>query len=83
MKQNSFTKELFFFLSYRYERFEVLAVFSSTVLVMFGGLFIVKERYILTMSLVVLYFHVYESNRCQLFLKLQVEISLFVVCNFS
>lgn len=29
--------------SFGYERFEVLAVFSSTVLVMFGGLFIVKE----------------------------------------
>lgn len=29
--------------SFGYERFEVLAVFSSTVLVMFGALFIVKE----------------------------------------
>lgn len=31
-------------LCYRYERFEVLAVFTTTVLVMFGALFIVKER---------------------------------------
>ncbi|KAL9953096.1 hypothetical protein ACROYT_G040456 [Oculina patagonica] len=29
--------------SFGYERFEVLAVFTTTVLVMFGGLFIVKE----------------------------------------
>lgn len=28
----------------RYERFEVLAVFTTTILVMFGALFIVKER---------------------------------------
>lgn len=31
-------------LCYRYERFEVLAVFTTTILVMFGALFIVKER---------------------------------------
>jgi len=29
---------------YRYERFEVLVVFASTVLAQFGALFIVKER---------------------------------------
>ena len=34
----------FIFWVFRYERFEVLAIFSSTVLVMFGALFIVKER---------------------------------------
>lgn len=31
-------------LCHRYERFEVLAVFTTTILVMFGALFIVKER---------------------------------------
>ena len=36
---------LFKFFSFRYDRFEVLAVFTSTVLVMFGALFIVKERW--------------------------------------
>jgi len=34
----------------RYERFEVLAVFASTILAQFGALFIVKERLKLTCS---------------------------------
>ena len=30
----------------RYERFEVLAVFASTILAQLGAMFIIKERYI-------------------------------------
>ena len=30
---------------FRYERFEVLAVFASTLLAQLGALFIMKERY--------------------------------------
>jgi len=41
-------------LNYRYERFEVLATFASTMLAILGALFVIKERLVFSSFLVLL-----------------------------
>lgn len=44
VKIHHITRYVIFLIIFRFERFEVLAVFASTVLAQLGALFILKER---------------------------------------